>query len=178
MQDIATDPVRDTVPKVNNEIAVGSDIEFQRKWWKFEKFVWGLFTLILILNICGFLGRGPAAKAHRATRDGSLDVNYERFERYATPSLMRIQFSPAAIHDGRLQLLVSEDLVKSLGNQRVVPQPQNSSVGEGGILYTFPATTAPATVEFALQPATTGSSNIDLQVPGFERLRVGVFVFP
>jgi hypothetical protein len=175
---VATDPVRDSVPKINNEIAVGSDLEFQRKWWKFEKFVWAFFTLVLILNLCGFLGRGPAAKAHRTTHDGSLDVSYDRLERYGTPSQVRIQFSPATIRDGKVQLWVSESLVKTLGNQRVSPEPQTSTVGQGGILYTFPATTPPATVQFALQPATTGSTSVQFQVPGFQRLSLEIFVFP
>jgi hypothetical protein len=178
MAQAVTEPVGDSVPKINNEIAVGSDLEFQRKWWKFEKFVWAFFTLLLILNVCGFFGRGPFAKAHRITHDGSLEVSYERLERYGTPSVLRIQFSPVAIRNGKVQLWVSESLVKALGNQRVSPEPDTSAIGHGGILYTFAATTLPATVQFSLQPATVGSTRVAFQVPGFERFSADIFVFP
>ncbi len=44
-------PVEESVSKVNDEIAVGEDLDFQRKWWRFEKFVWILFSLIIVLDL-------------------------------------------------------------------------------------------------------------------------------
>jgi hypothetical protein len=32
-------PVEHTIEKVNDEIAVGSDLEFQRRWWRFERVI-------------------------------------------------------------------------------------------------------------------------------------------
>ena len=54
-----TKPVQDSVAKVNDEVAVGEDLEFQRKWWRFENAAWVFFTLIIILDLCGLFGRGP-----------------------------------------------------------------------------------------------------------------------
>jgi hypothetical protein len=48
---------------VNDEITVGEDLQFQRKWWVFERVIWILFSLILVLDIAGVFGRGPVAKA-------------------------------------------------------------------------------------------------------------------
>src|ERR1700679_3032394 len=55
-------PIDDSVAKVDGEVAVGEDLEFQRKWWKFERAVWLVFTLILVLTLAGAFGRGPRAK--------------------------------------------------------------------------------------------------------------------
>ncbi len=118
-----TKPVEDSVPKVNDEIAVGSDLKFQRRWWRFEKAVWTFFTLILILNLAGVFGRGPLAKARKRLPDGSMDIKYERIERYGTPSILEIQFGPDAIRDGKVQVWASDSLVKALGTERVIPQP-------------------------------------------------------
>lgn len=174
----ALKPVEDTVGKVNNEIAVGADLDFQRKWWRFEFAVWVFFTILVIMDLLGCFGRGYFADARKQAADGSMDVRYERVERFGTPSVMTIQFGQSAIRDGKLQLWVSENIVKRLGNQRVVPQPAVSNVGNGGLLYTFPTTTPPAFVQFAFSPASLGLTHLTLQVPGMETLNVDVFVMP
>ena len=173
-----TKPVEDTISKVNDDIAVGSDLEFQRKWWRFTRVIWIVFTGVVIADLLGCFGRGPLANAHLRTNDGTMDVKYERIERFSTPSILRIQFGPNAIRDGKIQLWVGESMVKPLGNQRVVPQPLTSGVGQGGILYTFAATGLPASVEFALEPAAPGIYEASIRVPGSQELNPRIFVMP
>jgi hypothetical protein len=173
-----TNPVEDSVPKVNDEIAVGSDLKFQRRWWRFEKVVWTFFTLILILNLAGVFGRGPVAKARKRLPDGSMDIKYERIERYGTPSILEIRFGPDASRDGKVQVWASESLVKALGTERVIPQPLTTFIGNGGLLYTFAANRIPGSIEFDLQPAKVGSTDLRLQVPGHQEFRASVFVMP
>ena len=67
-----TRPVEDTLSKVNNEIAVGSDLAFQRRWWRFEFVAWTLFTTVVILASMGWFGRGHFAKKHVRAADGSV----------------------------------------------------------------------------------------------------------
>src|SRR4051794_15422996 len=146
----ATKPVEETVPKVNDEIAVGADLEFQKKWWRFEFCAWVFFTLIVILDLLGAFGRGYLAKARAQASDDSFNIAYERVERFGTPSVLTVHFAQSAIHDGKVQLWASGNLVKELGAQRVVPQPTESVLADGGILYSFPTTAIPASAEFAL----------------------------
>jgi hypothetical protein len=173
-----TKPVEDSVPKVNDEIAVGADLEFQRKWWRFEFGVWIVFTILVVMDLLGFFGRGYFANARAHTRDGSMDVKYERVERFSTPSLLTIHFGSSAVRDGKVQLRVSQSLVEELGAQRVVPQPAASAIGEGGLLYTFPATAIPASVQIALQPTRPGAFDLNLQVPGQDALKLKILVMP
>ncbi len=174
----ATKPVEDTIGKVNNEIAVGADLNFQRKWWRFEFAVWIFFTILVIMDLLGCFGRGYLANARQRANDGSMDVQYERVERFGTSSVMTVQFGPDAIRDGKLQLWVSESLVKKLGAQRVVPQPAESVVGGGGILYTFPATATPANLQFAFQPASVGLADLTMRVPGKDEMKMKIFIMP
>jgi hypothetical protein len=37
-------PVTDPVAKINKELAVGEDLAFQRRWWRFEGVVWAIFV--------------------------------------------------------------------------------------------------------------------------------------
>lgn len=171
-------PVEDSVSKVNNEIDVGEDLEFQRKWWRFENFVWVLFSLILVLDLSGFLGRGPFAKAERRSADGTVTVRYERIERTSSSSILTIDFSPAAIRNGSVVLYISGSLVKELGARRIIPAPETSRIGEGGVTYTFPASSAPATVALDLEPPGPGIYNFSLHAAGAASVRAKVVVVP
>jgi len=178
MPETASKPVEDTVAKVDGEVAVGEDLEFQRKWWKFERVAWILFTLILLLDVAGVFGKGPVAHATRKAGDGSIEVKYERIERTGTPSILRIDFGSSAIHDGKIMLYISESLVKELGAQRIVPSPEVTRVGKGGLTYTFPAAGLPASVELALQPSGPGLNHFVIQVEGAEPVNGDVVVVP
>jgi hypothetical protein len=173
-----TKPVQDSVAKVNNEVAVGEDLDFQRKWWRFENAAWIFFTLIIILDLAGLFGRGPIAKAERRTADGTIDVKYERIERTGSPSIMTIAFGPAAIQNGKVHLYVSNSLVKPLGTQRVIPAPQDSVIGEGGLTYTFPTTKPPASVDLELQPSGPGIYDFTIHVIGAQPVHAKIVVVP
>jgi hypothetical protein len=173
-----TKPVQDSVAKVNDEVAVGEDLDFQRKWWRFENAAWVFFTLIIILDLGGLFGRGPIAKAERRTADGTLDVKYERIERTDSPSILSISFGQPAIQDGKIRLYVSNSLVKPLGTQRVIPAPQETILGDGGLTYTFPATKPPASVDLALQPSGPGIYDFTLGVVGAEQVHARIVVVP
>ena len=80
-----TAPVGDSVAKVDNELAVGEDLRFQSKWWKFEKWVWRFFALVVLADLLGAFGRGPLANAHFTSPDGALAIRYERIERFLHP---------------------------------------------------------------------------------------------
>ncbi len=157
---------------------MGEDLKFQRRWWKFERGVWAFFGLIVLCDLLGLFGRGLLAKAERSTSDQSVEVHYDRIERANTPAILTVRFGPAAIRDGQVRLFVSTSVVKELGAQRVVPQPEASSIGPGGITYTFAITGLPATVEFALTPPYPGVHAFVLGVPGAEQVRAKVTVLP
>lgn len=176
--EVETKPISDSVPKINGELAVGADLEFQKRWWKFERAVWWCFAVLVFLAVLGCFGRGPVAKAELHAADKSLDLKYERIERLGTPSLLTIDFGPDAIRDGKVELLASESLVQELGAERIVPQPQVSRIGDGNILYTFPASHHPATVQLGLAPTRPGYADLTLQVPGFAEQQARIYIMP
>jgi hypothetical protein len=72
----STKPVEDSIAKINAEVAVGEDLAFQKKWWVFERWVWIVFTLILLLDLSGAPGHGRQRSLghqlrHRHTHGGS-----------------------------------------------------------------------------------------------------------
>ncbi len=174
----ATKPVEDSVPQVDNAIAVGEDLEFQRRWWKFERAIWVFFAVLLVADALGAFGRGWLAKAKREAADGSLHLQYERVERANTPSIMTLRFDPSVVRDGELKLFVSQSIVKELGAQRVVPQPRTSTLGGGGITYSFSATGGPMVVEIALEPSFPGVHEFSMRVESDAEVKGKVVVVP
>ena len=171
-------PVENSVPKVDSKVAVGENLEFQRKWWKFERAIWIFFLLVLIADVLGLFGRGWLSKARQSDSAQTLTLDYERIARASTPSVMTFTFGPNAIHDGHIQLYVSESVVKPLGAQRVSPQPAVSTLGNDGITYTFGATQLPATAEIQLQPSFPGRHHFRVQVVGGQPIEANIFVVP
>jgi hypothetical protein len=170
--------VEDTVPKLNNDVAIGEDIEFQRKWWRFEKAIWPILLLVVVFDLLGGFGRGWLAKARRTTGDGALTLDYERIERAGTPSIMTFHFGASAIRDGRIMLYVSDSVVKELGAMRISPQPAISSIGAGGVTYIFPTTGSPASVQIELQPSFPGVQKFRVQAEGGPAIDARIAVMP
>ncbi len=184
--DTPTKEVEDSVARIDGELAVGEDLSFQRKWWTFEKWTWRLFALIVLADLLGAFGRGPLAMASKATPDGALTIRYERIERFSTPSILKIELSPSAVHNGRVRLWVGTSLISRLGNRRIIPQPASSQIVRGGVVYTFTSGDTPSPVAFALQPGDVGSSHLTIRLLNEDgstgapqdSLTLGVFVMP
>lgn len=83
-------PVTGPVANIKRELAVGEDLAFQRRWWRFEGVVWAIFVAAIGLDLVGAFGRGPLANAAAKTADGSIEATYERIERAGTPSMMTV----------------------------------------------------------------------------------------
>jgi hypothetical protein len=173
------DPVRETdVPKVDNAIAVGEDLKFQERWWTLERIVWSFFVLILIADVLGVFGEGWLAKTQINQPGSGMFVKYDRVQRTGTPSKVAIQFGPDAVVDGKVRLFASDSIVKDLGAQRVIPQPETSAVAQNGLIYTFPSGNPPGEVDFELQPGFPGVRTFRLQVIGKPAISARVVVMP
>jgi hypothetical protein len=170
--------VQDDVPRYNDEVAIGEDLQFQRKWWRFENAVWVFFGVVILCDALGLMGRGWLAKAKTATPDRAVELSYERMERIYTPSVINLEVNQNAIHNGEVTLYVSGSVVKDLGASSISPQPLTSTIGNGGYTYVFPATASPATIQIALNPSSAGLRHFRVQAAGSEPINASVFVFP
>jgi len=177
MAEPSVTPVDDTVPKVD-ELAVGEDLAFQQRWWRFERFIWGVFLLVIMCDIAGLLGHGWLADAKASTPDRSLAIDYERIERGSSPSTMTLHFGPIAIHHGHVPVFVSDSVIRELGAQRISPQPAVSAIGSGGVTYLFSATGGPADVQFQLEPNVPGLHHFRISVPGEPAIEARVLELP
>jgi hypothetical protein len=177
-QDVETKEIENSVAMVNDEIAVGSDLDFQRRWWRFERILWSVLTVIVILDALGFFGRGWFAKAEANTADGSMHIQYERIERFGAPSLLTIHFGQSAVRNGAIELWASDSLLHELGTQRVIPQADRSQLDGRGIVYRWIAAPQPDSIQFSMQPAKVGVAWLTLRAAGGDEMRLKIIIFP
>ena len=84
------------------EVAVGEDLEFQRKWWRFENAAWVFFTLIIILTYVDCLDEALSPRRSAIRRmEPSETVKYERIERTDSPSILSLSFGQSAVQRGK-----------------------------------------------------------------------------
>lgn len=173
-----TKPVQASVARVSDEVAVGEDQEFQRKWWRFEKAIWIFFVILLLCDLAGLFGRGFLAKAHSVAADHSIDLRYERIERTGTPSTMVVHLAPGISHNGTVHLFVSQSMIDQLGTERVIPSPESTEIGSQGLTYTFAAASNPGIVEFSMRPPGPGRFPFTIGVPGSTFIEHSIVVMP
>lgn len=167
------------VPKTDNTVAVGEDLHFQEKWWKFEHVVWSLFFLIILADAIGLFGQGWLAHVQLHQPGSAMEIKYDRIERETTPSQVTVRFAPEAASNGTIKLFVSDSVIDDLGNQRIAPQPSTSTIGNGGVTYTFPAQgQQPSSVLFSLEPSKPGVFHFTMGVPGHQPASARVVVLP
>lgn len=173
------DPISaDNVPKVDDAVAVGEDLAFQERWWTFERVAWSFFVVLLLADVLGLLGGGWLAKAKMQVPGSGMLMKYEKVERSLTPSRVTLQFGPDAIRNGQVKVFVRGNLLKDLGASRILPQPEQSAVGNDGVTYTFPARGGESEAAFELQPSGPGVHWIYMQVQGKVPVSARVIVLP
>jgi hypothetical protein len=163
-------------PKLN----IGDDEDFEKAWWRVEVGVWLFLCAFLACAAAGLWGRGWLANASASSTDAQLTVRFERILRFKTPSRMEVTISPALNHDGRISLWVSRDLLKQLGMQQVIPQPDRSVPQEDGVTYEWASGTGNhlVGVAFDLQPEAPGMFLGSIQTDSLHRLTLRSIVLP
>ena len=168
----------ESVPKTDNTVAVGEDLRFQEKWWKFERAVWVFFLLVVVADAVGLFGQGWLAHARLRQPGSALEIKYDRIARETTPSQVTVRFAPEAAVNGKVSLFVSDSVIDDLGNQRIAPQPASSAVGNGGATFTFPYIGQPSTVLLSLEPSKPGIFHFTMGVPGHQPASARIVVLP
>jgi hypothetical protein len=154
-----------TLDAVDDELEIGFDQKFERKWRRLElasQVVMGLFVLAAL---AGLFGRGPFSHRTYRTADGRLALDFEPVVRAGTTTQITVHFftpegskptGEGAADPARL--FVSSTVMEPLGLQRVIPQPDGAKAVAGGAVYQFaiPATADSAAVRFMLKPSGIG----------------------
>lgn len=158
----------------HRELDLDEDIAQQRTMWRLERIGWGLMVCIVLATLAGFTGHGPFSARTVGSTDAGFTVAYNRFERYAAPTLLTVYLGDVG---SETRLRVSQDFLRRVEVLRVDPQPERVELHTEYLTYVF-TTTAPGMIVFHYEPAHAGRLEIGIGLEGRPVQTLPLFVYP
>lgn len=169
----------DTVSRTE-EIEVGCDLDFERRWWRIQRIGWLVFVLLLIAGVLGFFGHGPLSKATVNPPGSALLVDYDRLARRETPCMLELHLEKAALASGEVRIHLNHALVDQTQIKQIVPAPLAAEPLADGVRYLFriDPTCDSACIRFSENPTTPGYVDAEVTVEGARPVRFRQFIYP
>ncbi|MBI3127160.1 MAG: hypothetical protein HYZ11_06120 [Candidatus Tectomicrobia bacterium] len=128
---------------------VNEDFRAQLREWRVQRALWILLILILISALAGAFGGGPLSRAVAGDAAESFWLEYERFGRYKSTSLLKVH---AGERTGRtIALRLSNDYLDQIEIERITPEPAWTETFSTHTAFHFAAgagSTLLATIQF------------------------------
>src|SRR5690348_10507214 len=124
------------ISSLDDELEAGSDMVFERRWWRFERVTWAAMLLLVLAGAAGVFGRGPLTRTTATAPDASLTVEHDRVARYRTPTVLDLRLAlPPDRPAEPVRIHLSAALLGALRVDNVAPRPLSwSPDGAGGTL--------------------------------------------
>jgi hypothetical protein len=124
---------------------VREDMRFQYAFWRWERAVWVVMAIILVLALSGLFARGALSRVTVSGPGQRLALTYERFQRASAVSRLSARISaPGA---DQVSLRLSPLFHEEFQIADIEPRPLRSSAGPHGLELVFPP---PAAGELAV----------------------------
>ena|SRR5687767_5716636 len=164
--------------KQGDTLEISQDLDQQRLEWRIERMGWTLMVLTLLAALAGLLGNGPLSRRQAGDKN-SLWVEYNRFERYQAPAMLRLHLGPKLTGRDEVRVSVSRQYIEAIQLEHVDPEPKEVEARADRILYTFKIKGPDATaLTYHLKGNVFGSVPLHLQVEGAGELKLSQFFYP
>jgi len=148
-----------------NSPDVAEDSSFQRKEWIFERCGWALLVVLAVAAGAGLFGGGPLAKATAVAPDHSFKVDYSRFARVQSPTVVTVTVLSAPKTGEPIRVLMSENYLRALTSSAITPSPHRTELGNGQVAFAFLSNgEVPATIRFTFESTAPGWANGTIRV--------------
>jgi len=167
-------------PKRVGDLEISQDLAHERREWMIERVGWAAMALLLSAALVGLLGPGPLSGATAGDGGSTLWVEYNRFERYQAPAMLRVHLGPGAARDGKVRLWLSRRYVENVELRHVDPEPDRVEVMHDRLIYTFnvPDPHRPTAVTYHLEANAFWSMPVGIGLEGGEHVAFTQFVYP
>lgn len=71
-------------------LQIDEDIGFQRRFRIAQRVAWGVAALVLVAAFVGLFGSGPLTGAVAGDSETGLQLHYQRFARYQSPTSVQV----------------------------------------------------------------------------------------
>ncbi len=165
--------------RVNEELEVGYDDRFERRWRVAEQIGRCVMVLFVVAGLAGFLGRGPYSHQTAASIGTGMAVDFEPVTRSQAPTQVTFHLDNLTSAP-TIDVLVGTNIVEPMGLQRVEPQPLQTRLVKDGMVMTvaIPPGTRDAKLRLMLQPVSLGPNELITKLNDDAPQRWTQFVLP
>jgi len=167
-------------PKRVGDLEIDQDLPHERLEWRIERVGWIVMALMLLAALVGLLGPGPLSSTTAGEKGSTLWVEYNRFERYQAPAMLRVHLGPGAARDGKARLWLNREYVENIELHHIDPEPESVEVGHDRLIYTFnlPDSTQPTAVTYYLEANKYGRMPLRVGLDAGLQLNFSQFYYP
>src|SRR3569833_3388571 len=129
---------------IDDELEVGFDQTFERKWRRLELASHAIMALFVLAALLGLFGRGPLSHRTQMSANGRLSLDYEPLVRWGTSTQVTVHLSTPDVRpatgEGAFQKIwvsVNNAVVEPLGLQLLIPQLYATNAIVGCTMYEF-----------------------------------------
>jgi hypothetical protein len=155
------------------------DIQFEKRWFRFERTAWVGMSLILLAACLGFTGPGPLTKAE--ARDGSdrLRVEYPRIVHAQAMHELWVELQPSATREGRAIVILKGALTGTGLLPTALPPPSSQESSQGALRWTFDmAPGSQSRILVQARPVRPGKIHSQIEVEGGGQVNLSQWVMP
>jgi hypothetical protein len=165
---------------VDGEMELGSNVDFETRWWRLQRATWLVMALLLLGGLAGAFGRGPFDKATAGGPEDALRVEYEPVVHFRTPTILTLHMAADAVAGDVVRIRLGHALLGPLEIERIIPRPLEQVATSDGLLMTFDTThgSREATATIVLQPGTLGPVPVELAAGDRPPIRFHALVLP
>lgn len=158
-------------------IQLAEHIPFQERLWHVQRIGWVVFALIILAALLGLFGQGPLSSA--TAESGRLQVDYERFARFESPTTFDLRVAPAA-SDMTVEVWLSQGYLQQIEVVSISPPPSEVRADNDRLIYVFALHQVGviAQVTFHVTPLRTGLLLAQAGLTNEQPVQFSQFIYP
>lgn len=162
---------KNKIERIKHTLELDEKIDMHIKGWQVQRVGWVLVLAIMLAAALGVFGHGILSK--KVVQLENAQATYERFFRYEAE--MEIRFSVA---DGAAptQVYFSQDYLKNMRIEQIVPEPKESFTRSGSVFFVFGEDT-PREVSFYLMAEKVGTIQGEVGINN-ANFHLSQFIYP
>jgi hypothetical protein len=162
------------------DLEINQDLKHQQQEWLIERIGWSVMGLLVLAALAGLLGPGPLSSARTGDPGSSLWAEYNRFDRYQAPTILKVQVKPEEIADGNFRLKINRDFMEQIELRHIDPQPRSVEADSSSMTYNFnlPAVQQQVTILFHYEANAFGRLPVVLSLADGQQLNFSQFIYP
>ncbi len=170
-----------TKPQRVGSIEISQDMKFQERSWRVQRVAWIVMLLITAGALAGLFGDGVLARGSAGPPSSAMSVNYARFTRLGSNSVLEAEIASSAIAgDSTARVWVDRDWLDGYEVLSITPEPEFTELLADRAVYTFKfgPGAGRAKVKYSLDARVMGLARGRIGLDGGPSYQFSQFIYP